>query len=261
MNLENYANSASSIASNSFIDCGTGMALGVPTAGEITSITGNSFQDVDTDINARNLTADIIWDLGSTGNGAIPGNSTFYSDLGFIPGNSAGDIDDPNGNLAYLSGNGADRLIFGGEDNTVTSDYNTAANDYMDGGAGTNYAQYGGTASGTPYGDASTDLTISAYGDTLYVQSPTAGSDTLLNFQFLIASDQTITILLGCTNDAADNYDVNATVDNLSCEFLGCTNIGACNFDSGANTDDGSCEFTSCAGFVCTVVLCYFFTH
>ena len=233
MNLENYANSASSIASNSFIDCGTGMALGVPTAGEITSITGNSFQDVDTDINARNLTADIIWDLGSTGNGAVPGNSTFYSDLGFIPGNSAGDIDDPNGNLAYLSGNGADRLIFGGEDNTVTSDYNTAANDYMDGGAGTNYAQYGGTASGTPYGDASTDLTISAFGDTLYVQSPTAGSDTLLNFQFLIASDQTITILLGCTNDAADNYDVNATVDNLSCEFLGCTNIGACNFDPG----------------------------
>ena len=248
MNLENYANSACSIASNSFIDCGTGMALGVPTAGEITTITNNSFQDVDTDINARNLTADISWDLESTGNGAIPGNSSFYSNLGYIPGNSPGDIDDANGNLVYLSGNGEDRLIFGGEDNTVTSDYNTAANDYMDGGAGTNYAQYGGTASGTPYGDASTDLTISAYGDTLYVQSPTAGSDTLLNFQFLIASDQTITILLGCTNAAADNYDVTATVDNLSCEFLGCTNPGACNFDAVANTDNGTCEFTSCAG-------------
>ena len=248
MNLENYANSACSIASNSFIDCGTGMALGVPTAGEITTITNNSFQDVDTDINARNLTADISWDLESTGNGAIPGNSSFYSNLGYIPGNSPGDIDDSNGNLVYLSGNGEDRLIFGGEDNTVTSDYNTAANDYMDGGAGTNYAQYGGTASGTPYGDASTDLTISAYGDTLYVQSPTAGSDTLLNFQFLIASDQTITILLGCTNAAADNYDVTATVDNLSCEFLGCTNPGACNFDAVANTDNGTCEFTSCAG-------------
>ncbi len=239
MNLENYANSASSIASNSFIDCGTGMALGVPTAGEITSITGNSFQDVDTDINARNLTADITWDLAATANGAVPGNSTYYSDLGFIPGNSAGDIDDPNGNLAYLSGSGADRLIFGGEDITATGDYGGAADDYMDGGAGTNRANYG---------DNLAELTLTAYGDTLFVASPTAGNDTLVNFGSLVLADQTFAVVFGCTDASADNYDASANVENLSCEFLGCTNIGACNFDSGANTDDGSCEFTSCAG-------------
>ena len=239
MNLENYDNSTCSIENNSFVDCGTGMSLGVPTAGDITSITNNSFQDVDTDINARNLTGNLNWDLDATGNSALPGNSTYYSDLGAIPGNSSGDIDDPNGNLAYLSGNGEDRLIFGGEDNTVTGDYTAAANDYLDGGGGTNYAQYG---------DAASDLTLSAFGDTLYVQSPTAGNDTLLNFGFLILSDGPLAVILGCTDSGADNYDVTATVDNLTCEIQGCTTPGACNFDTSANTDDGSCEFTSCAG-------------
>ena len=248
MNLEDYDNSTCSIENNSFVDCGTGMSLGVPTAGDITTITNNGFQDVDTDINARNLTGNLNWDLDATGNGALPGNSTYYSDLGFIPGNSAGDIDDPNGNLVYLSGNGEDRLIFGDEDNTVTGDYTAAANDYLDGGGGTNYAQYGTTVSGTAYGDAAADLTLTAYGDTLFVQSPTAGNDTLLNFGTLLLSDGPLTVILGCTDSDADNYDNTATVDNLTCEFQGCTNLGACNFDSAANTDDGSCEFASCAG-------------
>ncbi len=248
MNLEDYDNSTCSIENNSFVDCGTGMSLGVPTAGDITTITNNGFQDVDTDINARNLTGNLNWDLDATGNGALPGNSTYYSDLGFIPGNSAGDIDDPNGNLVYLSGNGEDRLIFGDEDNTVTGDYTAAANDYLDGGGGTNYAQYGTTVSGTAYGDAAADLTLTAYGDTLFVQSPTAGNDTLLNFGTLLLSDGPLTVILGCTDSDADNYDNTATVDNLTCEIQGCTNLGACNFDSAANTDDGSCEFASCAG-------------
>ena len=125
--LENYFNDVCAVDANTFTDCGTGMSLGVPTAGALTTITGNSFQDVDTDINARNLTADITWDLAATANAAVPGNSTYYSDLGYIPGNNPGDLDDPNGNLAYLSGSGADNLTFGDDDNTVTGDYGGAA--------------------------------------------------------------------------------------------------------------------------------------
>ena len=139
--LENYFNDVCAVDANTFTDCGTGMSLGVPTAGALTTITGNSFQDVDTDINARNLTADITWDLAATANAAVPGNSTYYSDLGFIPGNNPGDLDDPNGNLAYLSGSGADNLIFGDDDNTVTGDYGGAADDFMNGGGGNNVAQ------------------------------------------------------------------------------------------------------------------------
>ena len=239
MNLENYFNGVCSVDGNTFTDCGTGMSLGVPTAGALTSITGNSFQDVDTDINARNLTADITWDLAATGNAAVPGNSTVYSDLGYIPGNNPGDIDDPNGSLAYLSGSGADNLNFGDDDNTVTGDYGGAADDFMNGGGGNNVAQYG---------DNLADLTLTGYGDTLFVSSPTAGNDVLVNFGSLACADQIAPIVLGCTNAAADNYDATATVDNLSCEFLGCTNSEACNFDPEAGTDDGSCEYSSCSG-------------
>lgn len=52
----------------------------------------------------------------------------------------------------------------------------------------------------------------------------------------------------GCTNSAADNYDVTATIDDGACIISGCTNSNACNFDVTANSDDSSCEFTSCAG-------------
>ncbi|MDP4826388.1 MAG: T9SS type A sorting domain-containing protein [Flavobacteriales bacterium] len=64
-----------------------------------------------------------------------------------------------------------------------------------------------------------------------------------------------ITDVLGCTDPAACNYDVLATLDDGTCEFVscaGCTDAGACNYDAAATIDDGSCDFVSCAG--CTDV-------
>jgi hypothetical protein len=60
---------------------------------------------------------------------------------------------------------------------------------------------------------------------------------------------------VGCTDPAACNYDVLATLDDGTCEFVscaGCTDAGACNYDAAATIDDGSCDFVSCAG--CTDV-------
>ena len=54
----------------------------------------------------------------------------------------------------------------------------------------------------------------------------------------------------GCMDPGACNYDVDATVDDGSCEYVscaGCTDGTACNYDPTAILDDGSCEFTSCA--------------
>ena len=48
---------------------------------------------------------------------------------------------------------------------------------------------------------------------------------------------------LGCTDDAADNYNPNANVDDGSCEYLGCTDPIATNYDPNSNVDDGSCEY------------------
>ena len=55
----------------------------------------------------------------------------------------------------------------------------------------------------------------------------------------------------GCQNDAACNYNFEATDDDGSCEWsscAGCTYIFACNFDPEALYSDGSCEFGTCPG-------------
>ena len=53
------------------------------------------------------------------------------------------------------------------------------------------------------------------------------------------------TVACGCTDDAASNYDPEATYDDGSCLFdvAGCTDAEACNYEEDATVDDGSCEF------------------
>ena len=46
--------------------------------------------------------------------------------------------------------------------------------------------------------------------------------------------------VIGCQDQSADNYDLNAT-DDGQCEYLGCTDSSALNYNSSANTDDGTC--------------------
>ena len=51
------------------------------------------------------------------------------------------------------------------------------------------------------------------------------------------------TIIYGCTNPGACNFNSNATCDDLSCDYscYGCTNPSSVNYDEGATIDDGSC--------------------
>ena len=59
----------------------------------------------------------------------------------------------------------------------------------------------------------------------------------------------TSTIVYGCTNPNALNYDPLATVDDGSCIAIlyGCTDSTAVNYFPGANVDDGSCIYTTCS--------------
>ena len=57
------------------------------------------------------------------------------------------------------------------------------------------------------------------------------------------------TVIYGCTDPTALNYDINATVDDSSCVYCvyGCTDPAATNYNSAATCDDGSCIIpTSC---------------
>jgi len=51
----------------------------------------------------------------------------------------------------------------------------------------------------------------------------------------------------GCTDETADNYNPDATVNDGSCEYpdviLGCLDDDAINYNSDATIDDGSCEY------------------
>ena len=49
----------------------------------------------------------------------------------------------------------------------------------------------------------------------------------------------------GCTDDAANNYNADANVDDGSCAYdvPGCTDAAALNYNADANVDDGSCNY------------------
>lgn len=54
------------------------------------------------------------------------------------------------------------------------------------------------------------------------------------------------TVINGCTDPSACNYDENANTDNGQCEYdscQGCTDSSASNYSSSATVDDGSCQY------------------
>ncbi|MBL31548.1 MAG: hypothetical protein CMP62_02330, partial [Flavobacteriales bacterium] len=49
--------------------------------------------------------------------------------------------------------------------------------------------------------------------------------------------------VIGCTDENAENYNPDATIDDGSCSITGCTDELACNYDESAVTDDNSCYY------------------
>lgn len=53
-----------------------------------------------------------------------------------------------------------------------------------------------------------------------------------------------VSLIEGCTNPDACNYNPDACIEDGSCDLTeGCTNVFACNFEPAACVNDGSCEF------------------
>ena len=79
-----------------------------------------------------------------------------------------------------------------------------------------------------------------------------AGGD--IEFEYTIDVALTVqSIVPGCTDEAACNYDSEATQNDGSCDFtsclsFGCTDPDACNFDPSANFDNGTCADLDACG-------------
>ena len=61
------------------------------------------------------------------------------------------------------------------------------------------------------------------------------------SYEVYLSNGTTSTLVLGCRDAAADNYDASANVDDGSCIFYGCMDPAYTEYDATANTDDGSC--------------------
>ena len=80
----------------------------------------------------------------------------------------------------------------------------------------------------------------------------------LISANFVLA-EQDSSIILGCTNEMALNFNPDATKDDGSCAYtefqlkqiiekqkvLGCIDSTAINYNSKATIDDGSCEYNN----------------
>ncbi len=95
-------------------------------------------------------------------------------------------------------------------------------------------------------------------------QDVTSNEDTLLLelngstgiYEIILLADdgcQTSELLIqindlagGCTQEWAENYNPEATVDDGSCVLSGCSEIWADNYNPNVTNDDGSCELTAC---------------
>ena len=87
---------------------------------------------------------------------------------------------------------------------------------------------------------------------------PLNQSQSILSTQSVWSVEEDLENASGCTNVSANNYDVNATTDDGSCDFdldddgvldvdeiAGCTNSAANNFVANATDDDGSCTYSN----------------
>ena len=69
---------------------------------------------------------------------------------------------------------------------------------------------------------------------------------TLLDYAYNQAPNMPIATSQGCNNQAAINFNTEATIDDGSCIVLGCMNSDADNYNPGATEDDGSCIIYGC---------------
>jgi hypothetical protein len=99
VNLEQAGQGTVSIDGNAVSTSGTGVSFSDPAPAAIDFVTDNTFDDVDTDFNAQNLTTGATFDIGGTGNASLSPSDTLLA----LGGKGSDVVDGTAGADAYFA--------------------------------------------------------------------------------------------------------------------------------------------------------------
>ena len=154
MNLDGYDDAHVNISGNTFANDGTGLAIGTPVSSAITGIHDNTFKDVDTDFNLKNIASAQTLDLNATHNSAtvFGGDATGVMN---VLGTQGGDTLTGSAGADFLDRRRRRTAVntlhgLGGNDTLIGSHGNDTldggiGNDLLDGDTGNDTATYAQT--------------------------------------------------------------------------------------------------------------------
>jgi hypothetical protein len=224
------------VSGNSFFASGSGISVGNPTSGDLTTITDNEFTGVGTEFNLGGVSAAVSFDVGGTGNVALDGI------MNIISGSGNDTISGTDGPDLIKAGAGTDTFVFSttqvlnGSD-TVT-DFSNGSNTIK-----FNFDEVGGLAQADLRGEgtgfasvAENETAVSADAGLIVVASATdvlseanakVIADTLSGLadedQFYLAFDDGTNTAIFLVVDTSDDGVFNADVAELLVTLQGVT--------------------------------------
>lgn len=154
VNLDFFDGTKTTVSGNTFANDGSGISIGVNAVNvTMTGITGNTFDNVDTDFNLQNLpsTAPVMFDLGATGNMAGAGQTTV------VLGGAGADAISGTDGADYLVGNAGADVLAGG-----------AGIDLLVGGAGNDAFVFDTSADGDTIADFTSGSDVLVFDDAAF---------------------------------------------------------------------------------------------
>ncbi|MFT4802602.1 MAG: hypothetical protein ACI93N_002382, partial [Flavobacteriaceae bacterium] len=145
-----------------------------------------------------------------------------------------------SGNL--IAANICDTLILGGYSDWFLPSKDELNEMYLNIGNGSTFGNVGGFAS-LFYWSSTEGGNLMAYGQDLDNGIQILTNKNIIGYVRAVRAFGNVTIITGCTDPTATNYNAAANTDDGSCIAVvnGCTDSTAFNYNALANTDDGSC--------------------
>lgn len=206
------------ISDNNFQSPGSAISIGVGSdVSNVTTITGNSFDRVDTDLNFGNVTTDIGFDFAGSGNVFAP---SIPEEVVYTVGGTGNDT---------LFGSGGADLFLGNDGND--SFKGGAGNDQFVGGNGIDTAIYDVAVSAAMVGIDGANWTVATGGS--------EGTDTLSGVEVVAGLDGSV-LLVGNGGFASLQAAIDAATDGDTILVAPGTYTESANYNAGDNTNSGA---------------------